>query len=293
MYIPFCPVPAVKAKRMLGTKFYGIAEPLLKIFPNLDIELKQADFDITGRDYLSIAFFSSFFMLFATYFTFIIVTFRSIELDKSLSMSFFIGMFFFAVTFFYIIIYPKLMINKRMMDIERNLLFALRHMYVQISSGVPVFDSLVSVSEGNYGAISRELKRCVKDINTGVQIEKALEGLATRNPSPYFRRTLWQISNGIRAGSDIGTVIKSTVEYVAAEQKIAIRKYGAQLNPLTLAYMMIAIIIPSLGITFLMILSSFAKIPVTESIFWVILGFLVLFQFMFLGVMKSKRPNIG
>jgi hypothetical protein len=56
--------------------------------------------------------------------------------------------------------------------------------------------------------------------------------------------------------------------------------------------MMVAVIIPSLGVTFLMVLSSFAKIPVTEKMFWAILAFVAIFQFMFLGILKSKRPNL-
>ena len=39
-------------------------------------------------------------------------------------------------------------------------------------------------------------------------------------------------------------------------------------------------------------MSSFAKIPVTEYMFWGILGFVTIFQFMFLGIIKSKRPNM-
>ena len=51
MYIPFCPLPVNKAKKFLGNKLYSLAEPLAKIFPNLELELKQADFDLNVRDY--------------------------------------------------------------------------------------------------------------------------------------------------------------------------------------------------------------------------------------------------
>ncbi len=292
MRIPFSPIPVKDAKKILGNKFYGLAEPLLKIMPSLEMELKQAGFELSGRDYISIAIFSSIFMFILTFFSFFIVTIFIIPVQKALPISFLIGSFFLIVTFFYIKIYPKLIIKKRILDIERNLLYALRHMYVQITSGVPIFDALVSVSQGNYGAISSEFKSAIKAINTGLPVEKALEQLTLRNPSQYFRRSLWQISNGIKAGSDIGSILKNIVDYIASEQKIMIRRYGSQLNPLTLAYMMIAVIVPSLGITFLMVLSSFSRFPVTENIFWIILIALAIFQFMFLGVIKSKRPNM-
>jgi pilus assembly protein TadC len=108
----------------------------------------------------------------------------------------------------------------------------------------------------------------------------------------HFHRALWQISNGLKSGSDIGTVLKSVVENIAQEQRIAIKKYGSQLNPLTLVYMMVAVILPSLGITFLIVMSSFSGFAVSERMFIAILGMLALFQFMFIGVIKSRRPNM-
>ena len=92
---------------------------------------------------------------------------------------------------------------------------------------------------------------------------------------------------------DLGiSALKSIIENIAAEQKIAIRKYGSNLNPLTLVYMMMAVIMPAMGITFMIVLSTFANLPISEILFWAILFFLGVFQFMFLGIIKSKRPNL-
>jgi len=292
MRIPFCPLPVRKAQKMLGASLYGVAEPLLKLSPYLEVELEQAGFDINGRDYLSIAIFSSLFMFASMFSIFFVITFRFVDLPKVIGASTLIAALFFFVTFYYIKKYPKLILKKRMADMERNMIYALRHMYVQVTSGVSLFEAIASVASGNYGMISAEFKSAIKMINTGIPIEKALEELTLRNPSLYFRRAMWQISTGVKSGSDVGSVLKNIIEYISTEQKIVIRRYGAQLNPLTVAYMMVAVIIPSLGVTFLMVLSSFAKIPVTEKMFWGILGFVALFQFMFLGILKSKRPNL-
>ena len=116
--------------------------------------------------------------------------------------------------------------------------------------------------------------------------------MALKNPSPYFRRAIWQISNGIKAGSDISPLLKAVIDGIFAEQRIAIRRYGSQLNPLTLVYMMVAVVLPSLGLTFLLVLSSFSGLVISETIFWMILVFLAVFQFMFMGIIKSRRPNI-
>ncbi|MBI2076072.1 MAG: hypothetical protein HYT72_02375 [Candidatus Aenigmarchaeota archaeon] len=107
-----------------------------------------------------------------------------------------------------------------------------------------------------------------------------------------FAPDSFKVFSGIKSGSDVGSILKSIIDNISSEQKIAIRRYGSQLNPLTLVYMMIAVIIPSMGITFLMVLSSFSGASFSESTFWFILAFLVIFQFMFLGLIKSRRPNI-
>jgi hypothetical protein len=41
------------------------------------------------------------------------------------------------------------------------------------------------------------------------------------------------------------------------EQKISVQDYGKKLNPLAMFYMMIAIIIPSLGVTMIVVLATF------------------------------------
>ena len=84
----------------------------------------------------------------------------------------------------------------------------------------------------------------------------ALEELALKNPSLDFRRTLWQVTSAIKSGADLGNTLENIVQNLSEEHKVAIRRYGSQLNPLAMMYMMLAVIIPSLGITFLIIFSS-------------------------------------
>ena len=278
MRIPFCPLPLRKAKR-ISKKFYGIAQPLIKISPGIKLDIEQAGFEMDPIEYMSIAIFSSLFM-----FSMIFVPLFIISLAVSSVL--------LVVTLMYLKMYPKLIVKKRVADLERNLLHALKHIYVQVKAGVSIFETFVSISLGDYGSVSKEFKYIVKEINSGTSAEAALEELALKNPSLYFRRAIWQLSNGIKAGSDVAIVLRSIIDNISAQQKIEIRRYGAKLNPMTLVYMMVAVIIPSLGVTFLIILSTFSGMEVSETMFWAILLFLAVFQFMFIGIIKSKRPNI-
>jgi len=196
------------------------------------------------------------------------------------------------LAFFYVVQYPMLIISKKIRDLDRHLLFSLRHMQVQVKSGISLFDALVSVSKGDYGLIAEEFRKCVKKISTGLSETNALEQLIFKNPSMYFRRVIWQVTNAIRTGADLSDTLDAIVENLANEQKVAIRRYGSQLNPLSMMYMMLAIILPSLGITFLVLLSTFSGFAVTEMIFWFLLCILIVFQFSFIGLIKSRRPTI-
>lgn len=291
MRIPFCPLPTNRAK-VVAKRFYGIAEQLVKITPSLKLELIQAGFGMSEIEYMGIAVFSSLFMLLFTFLPLAIFISSATSLTRGLGIAFAAGTFMFFVTLIYIRKYPKLLIQRNLRNIERNLLFALRHFYVQVKSGVSIFDALTSVASGNYGSVSQEFKVAIRKINSGATTESVLEDLALKNPSAFFRRSIWQLSNGIKAGSDISSLIKAVIDNISAEQRIAIRRYGSQLNPLTLVYMMVAVVLPSLGVTFLLVLSSFSGLVVSEIMFWAILGFLALFQFMFVGIIKSKRPTI-
>ncbi len=291
MRIPFCPLPVNRAK-VVAKKFYGLSEPLVKISPRLKLEITQAGFNLDEREYMGIAIFSSLFMFFAAFLPLTVIISGLASPAKGAGIAFPASLFLAFVTLIYIRKYPKLLIQRNVRNIECNLLFALRHFYVQIKSGVPIFDAISSVANGNYGSVSQEFRVVVRKTNSGLPMESVLEDIALKNPSTYFRRAIWQISNGVKAGGDIGSLLKNIIEGISSEQRIAIRRYGSQLNPLTLVYMMVAVVLPSLGVTFLLVLSSFSGMVVSEMMFWTILAFLALFQFMFVGIIKSRRPNI-
>ncbi|MCX6818785.1 MAG: type II secretion system F family protein [Candidatus Aenigmarchaeota archaeon] len=291
MKIPFCPLPIERAK-VVAKKLYGLTGFLNKTSPGLENLLEQAGLDIDKRDYLGIAMFSAIFMSSIVFLLLFIVTLTIVDVVKGFIISLSVSALIFFVIIQYLKKYPKLLLKKKVASIERNLLYAIRHIYVQVRAGIPLFETFVSISNGSYGAISDEFRDLVKEINAGKPIETALEELTMKNPSVFFRRIVWQLSNGIKAGADVSIVMKSVIDNISAEQRIAIRKYGSQLNPLTLVYMMVAVIMPAMGITFMIVLSTFSGLSISENMFWGILGFLVVFQFMFLGIIKSKRPNL-
>ncbi|HLC54083.1 MAG TPA: type II secretion system F family protein [Candidatus Nanoarchaeia archaeon] len=191
-------------------------------------------------------------------------------------------------------LYPKVYASRRERDIERNLIPALEDMLVQLNSGVPLYNILVNISASDYGELSSEFKKAVKKINAGSPQSDVLDELGKRNGSQFLRRTLWQISNGMKAGSDIAIVIRESRRSLGEEQILQIQSYGNKLNPLIMFYMLISVILPALSITFLTVISSLVGLgkSITIGLFVGLFGLVVLIQITFLGMMRSMRPSL-
>jgi len=293
--------------------FMGFGSILIGIFPKMGINLKQSgigtEYNVNAREYLSICFFLSLF-------AFITISFLISGLmllvgaqnpilggtiligDTEVSRDIIIGPLFGAIVgffiFFQVISYPKVIVNRRVRSIDRNLLFVLRTILVQIRSGVPIFDTFVSIATGDYGEISLEFQGVIEKVRAGKPVIESLEELTVRNPSIYFRRALWQLVTALKSGSDVGDNLENVIRALSKEQIVEIRRYQSTLNPLSMMYMMIAVIVPSLGITVMIVLSTFPGMGAvaSEDTFWALLIGVAFMQFMFMSVIRSKRPNL-
>lgn len=248
---------------------------------------------IDRRQYLSIAYRS--FLL--NILTFAVVFTSALGIMRASNFYFYGLGSAFLVSFLVLfnqLNYPRLFSLNKQRDIEKNLISVLQDMTVQLNSGVPMFRIIVNIAESKYGEVSVEFHKIAKEINAGVSQIEAIEKYGKLNSSPYFRRILWQLSNGMRSGSDMSIVMQEAISSLTEEQEIQIQGYGSKLNPLIMFYMLMAVILPSLGVTFLIIISSLLNLEstVTKIIFLGIFGFVIFMQIMFLGLIKSRRPSL-
>jgi len=299
--IPFMPLP-YPAIKPFGAPFKGFGSKILSSFPKLEEELAQAKMSIPAEDYASLMVFGIiFYFLFFAILSAILIgkfvtngsTIVGVFIPHSILVGLAIGLTFSLMIFVQLMAYPKIKIKKRIRAIEASLVYALRNMLVQLRSGVSLFDSLCMIAYSKrYGKLGEEIKETVDEINSGVSEEEALKSLGEKNPSIYLRKVIWQIVNGMHAGSDITDVLAESVSTITREQQIDIERYGNSLKLLSLMYLMIGVIIPALGLTFLIVIGSFPRIEISEITFWFLLGVVLVCEFMFVGLMKSKRPNL-
>ena len=260
---------------------------------NLSVYLKDAGVDITQRQYLSICYqylIINFIILSVLIIILLLILQLKLSILYGLGISFMISIFIL----FNQINYPKLFSMNKARNVEKNLLAVLQDMLVQINSGVPLFEIMVNIASSRYGEVSETFKKIIKEINAGTPQIDAIEKYGRITNSKYFKRVLLQMSNGIRAGSEMSIIIKDGIRSLANEQTIQIQNYGGRLNPSIMFYMLIAVILPSLGITFMIIIASLLNLSkgLVQLIFFTIMGFVVFMQIMFLGVIKSRRPSL-
>ncbi|MFA6065514.1 MAG: type II secretion system F family protein [archaeon] len=299
--VPFLPLPFPAAKKV-AKPFMGLGEKISKLFPSLALDLDQAEIDSSVDEYCSIMVFSFFtyFLLFwfvsalvLGKFVYASINFLTIQIPQSILVGLAIGLVIGFLIFIQMAAYPKIKIKKKVRKIDSNLIYALRTMLVQLKSGVSLFDSLCMIAYSKrYGELGNEIKKAVDNITSGMPQDQALAQLGDRNPSVYLKKVLWQIVNGMKAGADVSDILAESVSSITREQQIDIEKYGNSLRILSLMYLMIGVIIPALGLTFMIVIGSFPRIQITEITFWFFLGVILLSEFMFMGIMKSKRPSL-
>ncbi|MFH1663709.1 MAG: type II secretion system F family protein [archaeon] len=284
----FMPLPVIKG---VSAKFYGLGLKLSKLFPYLKLELSQSEISYEDKEYCSIILAMGAIYALLGFVIAVLIGVRLLPdlfLLAGLAGGILLGLFVMVQ----VALYPKMKGKQKVREIERNLIFALRTMTVEIKSGVSLFNALNIIAQGDYGALSTEFRKAVKEIETGTIEEAALEKIARYNPSIFFRRSIWQIINGMKAGADVSQVMEELVATMIREEKLQITRYGNSMKLLSLMYMMLGVIIPSLGVTFLIVLSSFPQMKLGELLFWMLLMFVAVGEFMYLGILKSKTPNL-
>ncbi|MDD5317909.1 MAG: type II secretion system F family protein [Candidatus ainarchaeum sp.] len=261
---------------------------LERSFPMLARDLKRADMDVEPAEFLLQAIIFSVagaFVLFLALF----VMAQAVGLSEFFSVAF--APILFLLMFYWRMQYPRVRRGSKERDLDRDVLYAGRDMVISLRSGVPLFNAMINVSK-NYGTASKEFAKIVTRIQSGVPAEVALQEASEANSSQRFRQIIFQIIASLRSGSDVATALELVLSQISREQVISLKSYGQKLNPLTMFYLLFGIILPSIGITVGIILTSFIKINLDYRSLVGILFFLAFGQFTFLSIMRGIRPNI-
>jgi len=278
-------------QRVYGV-FNGISYLIEGVYPSFRVWLKQAYIRDDPMVYISKTLFFSFFAFVAVSSS--IYMFLAKNGRQEHEMSVLSGLLVACFVLYYRMNLPRSIVKSRAVALDKDLVFAAQSLYIQISSGTPIYDALISVADGKYGVLSQELRETIDEVDAGRPLAEALEDLAMRNPSLYFQRVMWHIVNTIKTGGNLRDNLNELVRSLSRDQVNLVKSYGAQLSPIAMAYMMAAVIVPSLGTTVLITLASLPNVSaqLDKNMFWGILVFTILLQIQFAMIIKLKRPNL-
>ena len=200
---------------------------------------------------------------------------------------------FLLLSLEYFLMQPKVAAKRRARKLDQELVFAGRHLLIELRSGVMLFDAMLGITR-DYGEVSREFNKVVEKVTLGVPMAAAMHEVADHCPSSYGRRVILQMANSLNSGSDVADSLESVLDQVSQEQIIQLKAYGQKLNPLVMFYMIFGVIMPSLGVAFLIILLSFVGTGLSAygvGIMIAIFGIVTITQFLFLSVVENSRPS--
>lgn len=278
-----------KLVHVLSARYPGVGAYLAGALPALREDMLQAEVEIPVRDYAGNAFFASLGN--AATLALVIAIAGTLAKANYIIPLLAVPAFIFIATFFTLVVYPKIIAKKRARALEIYVIPAARQLLIQLRSGVPLFNAMASLAS-DYGDLSVEFKKIVNRINSGVSDIDALTEAARANPSLPFRRMLWQMANALKVGGEVGTALDSLLDELSRDKMDSLKRYGQELSPWVVMYMLMAIIVPSIGISMIIVILSLLSVDMPKVVLGLILLFLAGFNIFFLDFAASRRPSV-
>jgi hypothetical protein len=126
----------------------------------------------------------------------------------------------------------------------------------------------------------------------GMRLENAIDKAIEYSPSKAYVKLLTEIKTSLKTGADLQNTLKNTLEDITKEHLIHIQEYGKKLNPMTMFYMIIGTILPSLGTAMLIVASSMINIEIGFAILGFVLFVLLMLQIFFVISFRSLKPEV-
>lgn len=111
-----------------------------------------------------------------------------------------------------IVMIPYLRGEMKVREMEENLPDALKQMAVTLRSGGTYEVALREVVYSDYGELSRQFSRVLKDLESGMDLRRAFERLAGRVPSESLRRMITIMLDAIQMGGGLADVLDDIAE---------------------------------------------------------------------------------
>lgn len=259
---------------------------IAKNFKNLEFHLQQARMDVNDEQFVQRC------LMTATYLSiFISVILYFFLKGESLVLILVFFPILYILLFFYFMRLPEVRFLKNRNKVEAEIVSSIRFLILEMKAGRSMYDSLVNIGR-NFSEVGKYTDEIINKIVLGKTMDQAIEEAVELVPSENLRSVLWQLLNHTQTGSDVTAALKTIVDDVVEKQKIEFKKYGKKLNALSLFYMIIAIILPTIGFTIVAAALMFIGFKMTYLTIILVWMLFTLLQVMFVVISVSNRPPI-
>jgi len=180
-------------------------------------------------------------------------------------------------------------------ELDGDLLFASEYLLVALESGLPIGNAIENLGHVKRPS-GRFFKRIYIEFQTGKSMDKALSDGIHFSASKNMKNLVKKLQDSINIGSNIRDVLVNFVDDSTSKKMIEAKAYSKKLNPIVMMYLLMGIVLPSLGITFLMLGMAVMSDGVgTALLKWVLIViFLVMFGFQYFAysIFRFKKSTI-
>jgi len=288
MLLPLSSMPT------LGARFRGLGIKLLSFYPSIRYDLRNLGIEGPPEYFCTVAFLSSAIWAFAIAFMVGIAVSISSAFVLPLKIIVMLLAFMVSLLFFMVLhlAFPRIISKGIAAKIDHELIFAMRDMLIQVSSGIPLFNAIENIGNSSYPHVGLEFRQVALQVKGGGSLMEELESMAIRTQSEYLKKIAWQLVTAIRAGSNVSNTIKGLVKLLVDYQFSRFKSFNAELNFIILIYLMVAAVLPTIGTTVLVIFSVFGMLGITPEIFAGVVALGFMGQMGIIGYVKMKRPNL-
>lgn len=243
--------------------------------PQLKDKLKKSASKQTPFQYVYQTIFMTILSSVAMYFILFLLFKSNLFLFLIISL---VGIFFIFIMYKFWFSYVDVQIRQRARELDGDLLFVSEYFLVSLESGLPLGNSIQNLSRlKRPGALF--FKRIYTDFKTGKDLEQALVEGAKNCPSESLKILLKRLKDSLEIGIDLKQILENFIDESSEKKITEIRGYSKKLNPLVMMYLLLGIVMPSLGVTFFILGASFLSI--TSDLLKYILIFIFMIMFIF------------
>ncbi|VVC04114.1 Type II secretion system (T2SS), protein F [Candidatus Burarchaeum australiense] len=117
-------------------------------------------------------------------------------------------------------------VQKRIREVDVNLLDALRHLLSELSAGIPLGTAIESIANADYGMVSELFRESVVLIKGGEDVDEAFRISSARTKSLPFQRFVATLSYATASGANIEAALKAYIDELEFTQANEISLYA-------------------------------------------------------------------